>query len=41
MENQVDEIQVQLEEAQNDAVEETVALDEAESTGVNSDIQEE
>tara|TARA_R100000697_G_scaffold110027_1_gene126187 strand:- start:210 stop:1130 length:921 start_codon:yes stop_codon:yes gene_type:complete len=36
MENQVDEIQVQLEEAQNDAVEETVSLDEAESTEVNS-----
>ena len=36
MENQVDEIQVQLEEAQNDAVEETVSLSEAESTGVNS-----
>ena len=36
MENQVDEIQVQLEEAQNDAVEETVSLDEAESTVVNS-----
>jgi hypothetical protein len=36
MENKVDEIQVQLEEAQNDAVEETVSLDEAESTEVNS-----
>ena len=36
MENQVDDIQVQLEEAQNDAVEETVSLDEAESTEVNS-----
>ena len=36
MEYQVDEIQVQLEEAQNDAVEETVSLDEAESTEVNS-----
>ena len=36
MENQVDEIQVQLEEANNDAVEETVSLDEAESTEVNS-----
>ena len=36
MENQVDEIQVQLEEAQNDAVEETLSLDEAESTEVNS-----
>tara|TARA_R100000655_G_scaffold64617_1_gene103160 strand:+ start:37 stop:957 length:921 start_codon:yes stop_codon:yes gene_type:complete len=36
MENKVDEIQVQLEEAQNDDVEETVSLDEAESTEVNS-----
>jgi low affinity Fe/Cu permease len=36
MDNQADEIQVQLEEVNNEAENETVTLEEAESTEVNS-----